>query len=749
MKKRMISFLVALPMLLSMTGLFAYAVEEDAGIVVYQQTFEDMLDSKGNGLTDNRINERDTTFTAVGNSSVAGTKAAVVHSLRDDIQTIENFDTITSLDNNKVFKLTNNVGDSGAQISIEDKALKMVKTGTGTNKTVILATELGGYVRTLPSYAVEMDLKAAFENENLTLQFTIGADFAFRQAEGKGNQCTFEWHNGSEWDTTATELYDLSEFQHLTFVVNADRTVDAYIGSGADKKLLKEGAPQRGSNSFTTLSYTMGASLKATTYLDNLTFTPILPEEETGDQASFEYPALRLEKLAKGTGAESKMDLAPYLCGAKEYTYSFDLQLDVAAGFSVNIATGAFIQLAVADDGFDVKEYVGTGLVNEPLANYPFDKPTNIAFRVHADAGTADLYIDGTLVKAGIAPRSGYSFDQWRFTLNASSLGAAYLDNFTLTLHDVGAVTTTATSDDTQIDFENFTPGVFQTGTGGFTADNTPAVGLISVADAPEDTEGTAAAHGKALRLYSPIVGNSNYPAVYNLSRSYAHLLDGALEYTTSFDLLLTGDQSYNIAERSSGGGGFKLNFDLAQGILIKYQIMNQENAPEWITSDKKFTPNTWFNVKYVVNTQSETADVYYNGDLLAEDLPAIYGSPFGGLVISTNNGTAGELWLDNFSMTVDKKAVQDSSISGKLEGGSLNLSAYVPEGISDAQAFVAYYNADGMLVDAAVRDCAAGENLEESFPVPAGNEVTEIRLFLWSDLNPLCGADTISVTQQ
>lgn len=745
MNKRIISFLLALAMMFSLTGLCAYA-EEEPNVVVYQQTFENLLDSKGNGLTDFKIKERDTTFTAIGTNAACAAKTAVVNSVQETARTIENFDTISSLGGNKVFSLTNN---ANAQISIEDKMLKLVKTEAGSGKTVVVATELGGYVRTLPSYAVELDLKAAFtDNNGLTLQFTIGADFAFRQVKDQGNKCTFEWYDSAGsggWDKSDQTLYDLSELQHLTFVVNADKTVDAYIGSGTEKKLLKSGMPQRGTNSFTALKYTVGASLKATTYLDNFTFTPILPEQNAVEPDSFEYPILRVEKLAKAASSASKMNLAPYLCGAKEYTYSFDLQLDAAPGFSVSIATGAFIQLGVADGGFEVKDHVNGSLAVTPLGKYPFDQPTNIAFRVHAGQGTADLYIGGQLVKAGIPARAGYQFDEWNFILNNSSLGAAYLDNFTLTLHDVGAVTTTATQDTTQIDFENFTPGVFQNGTGGFTADNTPAVGLISVADAPEDAEGTALAHGKALRMYSPIMGDSSHPAVYNLSRNYAHLLTDAVEYTTSFDLLLTGTQSYNIAERSSGSGGFKLNFDLSQDILIKYQILDNGQA-KWITSDKKFAPNTWFNVKYVVNTKAHTADFYYNDELVAADLPAINSSPFGGLVISTNNGTVGELWLDNFSMTVDQSAAKDSFISGKMEAGRLALSAYVSDEVPGAKAFVAYYSNE-TLTDVVVLDCTPGEELKRTLDIPEQN-LSEIRLMLWSDMMPLCADVPVPLSQ-
>ncbi|MBE5039123.1 hypothetical protein [Ructibacterium gallinarum] len=749
MKKPIISFLVALAIMFSVLGLPAYAAEEDAGIVVYQQTFDDILNSQGVGLTDAKIKERDTTFAMLGSRSEYGASAAVVHTVHEGSRIIEDFDSITSLDQNKVLTLTNNVGADGAQCYIKDKTLEIVKTGTGTSKTVVLKAELGGYAGSSPSYAVELDLKTLFDNEGLTVQFTIGADMAFRQVKEQGNKCTFEWWDGS-WVKDEENLYDLTDFQHLTFVVNADKTVDAYIGSGAEKRLLKEGMPQRGSTSFTTLSCIMGASLKATTYVDNLTFTPLTEQEEGQD--TFQYPVLRLEKMAKGTGsaAESKMTLDPYLCGAKEYTYSFDLQLNASAGYSVNIANGAFIQLAYTDNGYDVKEYIpdGTGgaVANEALGTYPFDKPTNIAFRIHADEGTADLYIDGEMIQAGIKPRYNYRFEDWRFTINNSSVGTAYLDNFTLTLHDVEAVTTSATKDTAQIDFEDFTPGVLQTGTGGFVADNTPALGLISVTNAPEDTEGTSAEHGKALRMYSAIKGDSAHPSTYNLSRNYKHLLTDALEYTTSFDLLLTGDQSYNIAERSTGGGGFKLNFDLAQGILIKYQILDQEGKAEWITAEQKFTPNTWFNVKYVVNTETQTADFYYNDTLIAEDLPCISNSPFGGLVISTNNGTVGELWLDNFSMTVNQKAAPKSSVSGTVEGENLQLSAYVSEDETGAQVFVAYYNTDGRMTGAVVKDCAAGQELKESVSVPA--DIAEIKLFLWSDLEPLCEATAISVSQ-
>lgn len=741
MNKRIISFLLALPMMFSLTGLFAYA-EEEPNIVVYQQTFENLLDSKGNGLTDSKIKERDTTFTAIGTNAACAAKTAVVNSVQETERTIENFDTISSLGSNKVFKLTNN---ANAQISIEDKMLKMVKTEAGSGKTVVLETELGGYARTLPSYAVELDLKAAFgDNMGLTLQFTIGADFAFRQVKDQGNKCTFEWFDGT-WVKDETNLYDLSELQHLTFVVNADKTVDAYIGSGAEKKLLKSGVKQRNTNSFTTLKYTIGASLKATTYLDNFTFTPIVPEQNAAETDAFEYPILRVEKLAKAASSTSTMKLSPYLCGAKEYTYSFDLQLDTAAGFSVSIATGAFIQLGVADGGFEVKEHVNGSLATTPLGKYPFDKPTNIAFRVHAGQGTADLYIGGELVKAGIAARAGYLFDEWKFILNNSSLGVAYLDNFTLALHDVGAVTTTATKDDTQIDFENFTPGVFQNGTGGFAADNTPAVGLISVADAPEDAEGTALAHGKALRMYSPIMGDNSHPAVYNLSRNYTQLLTDALEYTTSFDLLLTGTQSYNIAERSSGSGGFKLNFDLSQDILIKYQILDNGQT-KWITSDKKFAPNTWFNVKYVVNTKAQTADFYYNDELVAADLPAINSSPFGGLVISTNNGTIGELWLDNFKVTVTGGQEPAASIRGAAADGRLDITVYTPKDIAGAKAFVAYYSNE-TLTDVVVLDCTAGEELKRTLDIPE-QKLSEIRLMLWSDMMPLCEDVQVPLSQ-
>ena len=763
MKKRMISFLVALPMLLSMTGLFAYAVEEDAGIVVYQQTFEDMLDSKGGGLTGDNIKKRDTTFTSVGTNDTSKTTVAVT--APQDVLMTETFEEgTTDLPAEKGFSFENTTEPS-AEMSFAEGILKLDKeVASPKDKTPKLRLKLTDMTTEVYSYSVSFDLRQSIKNS--TLNIYVGGGISVRNAaESKAipeeerpqsdeNKYVIEWWDVDKnaWDTTSATIYDLSDFASVRFHVKEKKLIDVYID---DQKVLSN-LKQRTGYNIDELRMDLGTSMLGVVEVDNFVVTrggfAYHPSEPLPVS---ENHVFRLKKLAAGSST-TKMNLAPYLCGSKDYTYSFDLQLNAGSGSSFNLNLGACVQIAQNADvgGFKVLAHKGGSLSGdvanfEQVGSYPFDTLTNIALRVKTETKTTDVYVNGELLKAGIPQRAAYPLTEMQLITNNGLRGEILLDNFTLTLHDVGAVTTTTTNNDAQIDFENFTPGVFQTGTGGFTADNTPAVGLISVADAPEDTEGTAAAHGKALRLYSPIVGNSNYPAVYNLSRSYAHLLDGALEYTTSFDLLLTGDQSYNIAERSSGSGGFKLNFDLAQGILIKYQIMNQENAPEWITSDKKFTPNTWFNVKYVVNTQSETADVYYNGDLLAEDLPAIYGSPFGGLVISTNNGTAGELWLDNFSMTVDKKAVQDSSISGKLEGGSLNLSAYVPEGISDAQAFVAYYNADGMLVDAAVRDCAAGENLEESFPVPAGNEVTEIRLFLWSDLNPLCGADTISVTQQ
>ena len=61
-------------------------------------------------------------------------------------------------------------------------------------------------------------------------------------------------------------------------------------------------------------------------------------------------------------------------------------------------------------------------------------------------------------------------------------------------------------------------------------------------------------------------------------------------------------------------------------------------------------------------------------------------------------------------------------------------------------QVFVAYYNTDGRMTGAVVKDCAAGQELKESVSVPA--DIAEIKLFLWSDLEPLCEATAIPVSQ-
>lgn len=746
MKKRMICFLIVLPMIVLLAVPMAYA-QEDEGVVVYRQDFEKIVDSKGNGYTDNKIKERDTTFTAVGNNAASATKAAVVYAGKESVRIIENFDSITSLESNKVFKLTNNAGADGAKVSVTEKALKLEKTVGGSGKSIILDTELGGYVRTLPAYAVEMDLKANFINEGLTLQFTIGADFAFRQVKGQGNKCTFEWHDkaSNAWVKDEEHLYDLTDYQHLTFVVNADKTVDAYIGSGEARQLMKSGVLQRGSNAFTTLKYTMGNSLTATTWLDNFAFTSVLPGQEAEEETPSENRVLRLEKLAKGAGAESKMDLTKYLCGSQDYTYSFDLQMDTAAGFSANVVLGAFVQIKTSDSGYNVLSHIGGSAPGvdasfELQGNYSFDTPVNVALRVHADAGTADLYIGGELVKSGIPPRDGYRFDEWRFVLNNSSLGASYLDNFALTLNDVKTVTSdSVTADAAEIDFEDFTTGVLQDGTGGFTTNCTPALGLMNVADAPTDAAGTA--HGKALRMLSMTTGDNTNPATYILSRDYSHLVDDALTYTTEFDLLLSGKGSYNIAEKTSGGG-FKTNFDLTGDTLIKYQPLSG-----WVESDKTFQPNIWFKVKYVVDTQTNTADVYFNDELLVEDLPAYDKGVYGGLAIATNNGTVGELWLDNFKMTVTEEKLPGASVSGTAANGSLNITAYSPAEAGNAKVFAAYFSGD-MLMDVAVLDCTAGEKLIQTLAVPTDKGITKAKLFLWSELLPLCNNTDVLIEQ-
>ena len=96
--------------------------------------------------------------------------------------------------------------------------------------------------------------------------------------------------------------------------------------------------------------------------------------------------------------------------------------------------------------------------------------------------------------------------------------------------------------------------------------------------------------------------------------------------------------------------------------------------------------------------------------------------------------------------MTVDQSAAKDSFISGKMEAGRLALSAYVSDEVPGAKAFVAYYSNE-TLTDVVVLDCTPGEELKRTLDIPEQN-LSEIRLMLWSDMMPLCADVPVPLSQ-
>lgn len=670
----------------------------------------------------------------------------------------EDFNGRAELPVDKGFSLAD-TEPSAAALAVTDGVLRLSKTETGKGSP-IFKLNFKDWIKNLTSYSVQFDLRPAIKNSTLVVYLgggiairnagdtNVGIPEAERPAQ-EDNKYVLEWYDSTidsetgkakGWNAEDKTIYDLSDFAAFRMAVKAGPSVDVYLG---EKKVVSD-LKQRDKRSFTELQLELGNSMTGELSLDNFALTrgdtayqPPVPAESSGNHV------MRVQKLASG-GSETRMNLEPYLCGAEEYTYSFSLQPDLAAG-SFNVFLGAGIQFVrTAQGNYNVLYHPGGANDGNSFVKAVEERslaePAKISVRVKK-GGKADFYMDNQLIQADVPGRNNYSFKQAVISLNGSVLGAIFFDDFTLTLNGAEPAGTTADANAANLDFSEFTPGVLKNGTGGFVTSNTPATGLVSIAQADES-------HGRALCMYSPISGEQS---VFAVSRNYRQLVENALVYSTEFDLLLSGEQSYNIAEKSSGGGGFKLNFDLSLGNSIKYQslVPDPENGGqkwEWVTSDLTFAPDTWFTVKYEVDTKAGTADVYIDGQPLITDLPSFEGSPWGGLYVATNKGTLGKLWLDNFSMTVDQSAAKDSFISGRMEAGRLALSAYVSDEVPGAKAFVAYYSNE-TLTDVVVLDCTPGQELKRTLDIPEQN-LSEIRLMLWSDMMPLCADVPVPLSQ-
>ena len=268
---------------------------------------------------------------------------------------------------------------------------------------------------------------------------------------------------------------------------------------------------------------------------------------------------------------------------------------------------------------------------------------------------------------------------------------------------------------------------------GGFRTSSTPDKGFVSIEKVDE-------AHGNALRLYSSFNG-SHTP--YYVSRNYSDLAKTAAKYTVEFEVMLKGKQSYNIAEKRSGGGGFKINLDLTLG-HAKYQ-----KDSKWVNAeDFAVTADTWYKIRYEIDTAASLADVYINDALLVEDLDSYQASPCGGLVLSANSSTQGSMYFDNLKITVNSE--RDAYVSAAYEDGIISVDGYMPSG-DDSRLFIAYFDAEqnGELLDVDIIPCQAGKLIEEQIAqVPEGAVL--INVMLWkADITPVCANSRLSIVAE
>lgn len=392
---------------------------------------------------------------------------------------VEDFDTITEISQNSIFEYKPSTDAAAtpetAYARIEEGALHLGKTVNGAHELRInLAEAIGD--RT--DYTVSFDFAGLYSGSSTNIK--LGACFAFENAANtavghpnppaqEAYQHVLQWWGGPDktWDKTDMMLYDLSKPVRMNLVVKGwdgaqGGTVDVYING----KLEEEGLPYRQSP-FNQLHFQMNGGVRGEIVLDNLTvaegedvISPPLPEGvlytqdfskitdiaedpvlginpgTTDAVAVIENGALRFGKTQGGDKKEAWFfaEFADRLSADRnDYLVSFDIRPALSAGGSFNLYLGGCIVIRPQEDNrIVVGWHDGTAWHEEDKTPYGSPDGSNIKLVVHG-RGTMDVYVNNTLVQAGVPQRGTASFTKLNLEMSKNTKGDIYLDNFLLT----------------------------------------------------------------------------------------------------------------------------------------------------------------------------------------------------------------------------------------------------------------------------------------------------------------------------
>lgn len=649
---------------------------------------------------------------------------------RSDVLYVNNFNGLTEVP----AEFSSAASDFG-NVAIEEDMLAINKTASGGTPT--LNFSVSPYLKGAGSYSLAFDIASTIINS--TTMIYLGGGIGLRPVADNASVYTVEYYYTAADETETSGFKPIENFtvdlnNPVNFRIEVKNQTTANVMINGEYLMASETdkleITQRAGYSWDKFTVTFGSGAKGSVYIDNVAITKgtavYVPEdaELEADENSF----MQISKLYEKNGTYTRFVFDEYLCGADDYTLAFDIHPMIGTG-SVNIYMGAFFELLRKSEGvYTINYREGAETSNKVLAdNLVIDGWRTFEIKV-TDGTSFGLYIDGEVIGDGITARSGYSAKQFYIARNNGMLGSLLIDDVTLTLNGVNRAEGVAGAYGD--DFESYTTGPVVSDVGGFKTTATPEKGLVSIENFDE-------AHGKVLRMYSSVAG-SHTP--YHVTRNYSSVAKTAKKYTVSFDAYLTGIQSYSITEKRSGSGGFKTNLDLTLG-CARYQ----KNGT-WVSAENiPVVKDTWYTVKYVIDTEANLADVYINDVLLVEDLDSFQDSPYGALTISTNNGTQGSLYLDNLSVTVNEE--REAYVSAQYEEGVISVDGYMPVG-SDSRLFVAYFDAEdnGELLKVDIIPCKAGKIIEETITEVPENTVM-INAMLWkSDITPVCANARLSI---